>query len=118
LVHDSARAMRPHVQLRPDLTAGEAAALCTGPMERVAAGDLAEARTWLRYANASYYLEAEARRPRRDPEGPPPRRPTIPAPRCGLARARPGTASRVTACACVRKAAQGNPTPVPNPTLP
>jgi 2-C-methyl-D-erythritol 4-phosphate cytidylyltransferase len=72
LVHDSARATRLRAQLRPDLTAGEAAALCTGPMERVAAGDLAEARTWLRYANAAYFLEAEARRSRWHPQGPAP----------------------------------------------
>ncbi|KAK9825001.1 hypothetical protein WJX81_007702 [Elliptochloris bilobata] len=45
-------------ELRPDLSPSKAADLCVGKAERVSRGDLAEARVWLRYANAVYYLDA------------------------------------------------------------
>ncbi len=47
-------------QVRPDLSPTEAADLCAGTPERVPAEVLAEARTWLRYANAAYFLDAQA----------------------------------------------------------
>lgn len=50
-------------QLRPDLSPAEAAELCVGAPQRVPAEDLEQARVWLRYANAVYYLDAAVRGP-------------------------------------------------------
>ena len=48
-------------QLRPDLSPAEAAELCVGAPQRVPQEDLEQARVWLRYANAVYYLDAAVR---------------------------------------------------------
>lgn len=52
------------LQLRPDLSPAEAAELCVGGLQRVPQEDLEQARVWLRYANAVYYLDAAVRAPR------------------------------------------------------